>query len=335
MILAEKIMMLRKKSGWSQEELADQLGISRQSVSKWESGASIPDLDKIIKMSTLFGVSTDYLLKDEMETVTYSETEDEPEAIHSVSVEEANMFMTEFRAFAKWLAPAVAMCILSPVILVLLGGAAEYGVIGFGEDMAGGIGTAILLLMIAVAAGIMIIRGLRIGKYEYMEKELITLQYGVQGIVQKKKKDFEKTFGTCIAVGVMCCILGVIPLLIVGGIAEDGFALVVCTGVLLVMIAIGVCFMVWAGVIWGSFQKLLQEGDYTEEKKENNKQFERTMGFVPPIYWCIATAIYLAISFTQNNWDKSWIVWPVAGVLFAALMVGLKAVVAGRRKSDN
>ena len=93
--------------------------------------------------------------------------------------------------------------------------------------------------------------------------------------------------------------------------------------------------MVWAGVIWGSFQKLLQEGDYTEEKKENNKQFERTMGFVPPIYWCIATAIYLAISFTQNNWDKSWIVWPVAGVLFAALMVGLKAVVAGRRKSDN
>ena len=60
MILAEKITMLRKKSGWSQEELAMKLGISRQSVSKWESTADIPDLDKIIRLSEIFGVSTDY-----------------------------------------------------------------------------------------------------------------------------------------------------------------------------------------------------------------------------------------------------------------------------------
>ena len=62
MILADKISELRKKNDWSQEELAGQLGVSRQSVSKWESAASIPDLDKILKMSELFGVSTDYLL---------------------------------------------------------------------------------------------------------------------------------------------------------------------------------------------------------------------------------------------------------------------------------
>ena len=67
MILGEKIIQLRKQREWSQEELASQLGISRQSVSKWESGASIPDLDKIIKMSSLFGVTTDYLLKEETE----------------------------------------------------------------------------------------------------------------------------------------------------------------------------------------------------------------------------------------------------------------------------
>ena len=62
MILADKIIDLRKKNGWSQEELAEQLGVSRQSVSKWESGMSVPDLNKIIAMSELFGVSTDYLL---------------------------------------------------------------------------------------------------------------------------------------------------------------------------------------------------------------------------------------------------------------------------------
>ena len=64
MILSEKIIELRKKQGWSQEELAGQVGVSRQAVSKLESAASIPDLDKIIKLSEIFGVSTDSLLKD-------------------------------------------------------------------------------------------------------------------------------------------------------------------------------------------------------------------------------------------------------------------------------
>ena len=91
MILADKIMTLRKKCGWSQEDLADQLGISRQSVSKWESGMSIPDLEKIVKMSSLFGVSTDYLLKDEIEGELPSETvATDDNILRSVSLEEAN-----------------------------------------------------------------------------------------------------------------------------------------------------------------------------------------------------------------------------------------------------
>lgn len=65
MILADKIITLRKKAGWSQEELASQLGVTRQSVSKWEGAQSVPDLDKVVQMSRLFGVSTDYLLKDD------------------------------------------------------------------------------------------------------------------------------------------------------------------------------------------------------------------------------------------------------------------------------
>lgn len=64
MKLEEKIAFLRKKNGWSQEELAFRLGVSRQAVSKWEMGASLPDLDNVLKMSELFSCSTDYLLKD-------------------------------------------------------------------------------------------------------------------------------------------------------------------------------------------------------------------------------------------------------------------------------
>ena len=79
MILGEKIIALRKRMNWSQEELAEKLDISRQSVSKWEVGATIPDLDKILKMSDIFGVSTDYLLKDEIEETGLSGGRDIPE----------------------------------------------------------------------------------------------------------------------------------------------------------------------------------------------------------------------------------------------------------------
>ena len=74
MKLEEKIMTLRKKQGWSQEELAFRLDVSRQAVSKWEMGSSIPDLDKIIKMSEVFNVTTDYLLKEDVAEETQEET---------------------------------------------------------------------------------------------------------------------------------------------------------------------------------------------------------------------------------------------------------------------
>ena len=67
MIFADKLILLRKKAGWSQEELADQMNVTRQSVSKWEGAQSVPDLEKMLRLSELFGVSTDYLLKDEIE----------------------------------------------------------------------------------------------------------------------------------------------------------------------------------------------------------------------------------------------------------------------------
>ena len=72
MNLSEKIMMLRKKEGWSQEELANHLQISRQAVSKWESGQSMPDTDKIIQLSQLFQVTTDYLLLDQENEGNYN-----------------------------------------------------------------------------------------------------------------------------------------------------------------------------------------------------------------------------------------------------------------------
>lgn len=67
MILADKIVNLRKRAGWSQEELAEKMGVSRQSISKWEGAQSVPDMNRILKLSEVFCVSTDYLLRDDIE----------------------------------------------------------------------------------------------------------------------------------------------------------------------------------------------------------------------------------------------------------------------------
>ena len=86
MNISEKILKLRKEKGLSQEAFAEKLGVSRQSVSKWESGGTLPDIDKIIAMSELFGVSTDYLLKDEAPE-TETATEEAPEETAEVTAE--------------------------------------------------------------------------------------------------------------------------------------------------------------------------------------------------------------------------------------------------------
>lgn len=334
MILSEKITYLRKKSGWSQEELAEKLNISRQSVSKWESGTSIPDIDKIIAMSGFFGVSTDYLLKDEIEKEQPSETDDvyEETATRSVSLDEANGFMNLTGKVAGWIAAAVSLFILCPVPLILLAGLQEYGKLSMAENAAGGIGVAVLLVMVAVGVAIVILNGMQLQKYEYIEKESISLQYGVQGIVAKKKEEFEGTFRACLVIGITICILSVVPMMLVLAIwGENELALIYSVAILLAMVAAGVFLIVWSGEIHGSFQKLLQEGEYTPDEKA----LEKKTSFFSGIYWCLTVAIFLAISFHFDSWKTSWIIWPVAALLFVVINGIIKAVVKARAEKQE
>lgn len=100
MILADKIIELRKKNGWSQEELAEKMDVSRQSISKWEGAQSVPDMNRILRLSEIFGVSTDFLLKDEMEfeqtqLAEYDAAEDtDAQSVRPFSMEEAVSFLT-------------------------------------------------------------------------------------------------------------------------------------------------------------------------------------------------------------------------------------------------
>lgn len=324
MILAEKIVQLRKQNGWSQEDLAARLNVSRQSVSKWESMASIPDLDKIVKLSQIFGVSTDYLLKDEIEEETSIATDDllvkeEEEIARPVSMEEASAYMDLVEKSSLWIAVGVALCVLSPVILIVLAGMQENQLLAMSEDAAAGIGIVVLLAMVAVAVAFFISNGMKMSKYEYMEKENLSLEYGIAGIVEKKKELFAPIFQRGIIAGVSLCILCVVPLMFALIVGAKEITYIYCVAFLIAMIAAAVFLFVKNGMIQSSYEKLLEEGDYTREKKV----FNRKNATAITIYWCLTTALYLGISFVTMRWDRTWIVWPVAGVLFGAIEAAL------------
>ena len=223
MILADKLIDLRKKNGWSQEELAEKLDVSRQAVSKWEGAQSIPDMSKIIQLSELFGVSTDY----------------------------------------------------SPDL-----------------------------------------------PYEYLEKEPIDTLYGVTGMVKDRKERFQPIHTRYLLIGILLCIASVIPLFICLFFGKESFWGVIGIASVLVMAAIGVLLIVRVSIVWGSYQMLLEEEEYSRESKENSKHY----GYICGVYWCLITAAYLAWSFIGYHWNISWIIWPIAGVVFGAVMGITKAL---------
>lgn len=317
MILADKIIDLRKKNGWSQEELAEQLSVSRQSVSKWESGMSVPDLNKIIAMSELFGVSTDYLLKDELDAPTPSETEGKDAATpaRTVTAEEANEYMAAVDKHSKRIVLGVALCILSPVLLILLAGWGEAGIMRLTEDVGGAIGLTVLLLMVGIAVALFITNGLSLSRYEYLEKEEFTLAYGVQGIVERRQEQYRPRFVGMITVGVLLCIFSVIPLIVSTVFHATDNVMVGMLGLLLAICAAGVSLIVRACFINGSFQRLLQTGEFASRHKlshhregKNEAVYEAISG----AYWCLITGIYLLWSFRSTDWHITWIIWVIA-----------------------
>ena len=161
MILADKIIKLRKKNGWSQEELADKMNVSRQAVSKWEGAQTIPDLEKILQLSVLFGVTTDYLLKDEIEDEEIIDDTSSDTTVKRISIEEANAYI-EQRKKASWrIALATFLCILSPITLIVLSILSELPNPMITETTAGAVGLTVLFAFILCAVPIYIYCGFK------------------------------------------------------------------------------------------------------------------------------------------------------------------------------
>ena len=317
MIFADKLTKLRKKAGWSQEELAEQMNVTRQSVSKWEGAQSVPDLEKMIRLSNLFGVSTDYLLKDEIEDTDSILPSDDMSAIRRVSMEEANAFLSVKATTSKSIALATFLCILSPICLLILGAISEVSEYGLADNVAGGIGMIVLLLLVTIAVALFISSGRKTAAYDYLEKEIFETEYGVSGMVSSLKTQYNETHTRNNIIGAGLCIMALIPLF-AGTIFNDEseLLLTIMLSSSFIIAGIGVVFFISSGIVWASYEKLLQEGDYSKEKKES----QSIAATISVIYWSIATAVYLGYSLSTNNWGYSWVILVVAAVVFSAIV---------------
>ena len=325
MIFADKLITLRKKAGWSQEELAEKLGVTRQSVSKWEGAQSVPDIDKILQLARLFGVTTDYLLKEEQGEPEYT-TEDDTPALRKVTLAQANDCLAKAQANAPKMALATALCIVSPVPLIFLGALSTHSLFPLSEGASAGLGLTILLVLIAVAVVLFMQCGAAVKPYEFLEKEPIDTEYGVTGLVQERRDAFAARYNSANTLGTVLCILAAVPLFAAMMLTDTEVLSASAVCLLLVLVACGVYAFVRVGTVQDAMDRLLEDGDFTL----GHKAVKGRMTALTAAYWLVVVAIFLWYTFGPNGNGQpqySWFIWAIAGVVYAACVVAAKAFV--------
>ncbi|MBR3806443.1 MAG: helix-turn-helix transcriptional regulator, partial [Clostridia bacterium] len=329
MILADKIIGLRKKNGWSQDELADKMNVSRQAISKWERAQTTPDLEKILQLSVLFCVTTDYLLKDEIEDEEFTTDTSSDTIVKRISIEEANEYI-EQRKKASWrLALATFLCIISPITIVVLSILAELPNPIVTEAIAGAVGITVLFGFVICAVSIYIYCGFKNQPYAFLDKNIpFELEYGVKGFVAEKKNNFGPTYVSYNIIATCVCIFAVAPLVLLS-FTENEILVAVALALLMIIAGIGAGMFIVAGAQKASMQKLLKEGEFTDKEKKKTG-IRESVGFC---YWCILTAIFLTWSFLTNHWHISWLIFAIGGILFPMVMC-ICNLIADKQKKD-
>lgn len=325
MILADKIISLRKQFGMSQEQLAEKLNVSRQSVSKWESAQAIPDTNKIIQLSQFFGVSIDYLLRDDLEELQFNTDQapvSENGATHQLSLEEANAFLDDNEKFSKKIAFSVVLFTCAPILLVL-SSSESYPWNNFKEEYHLLFGLIALFVFIAAGLIIAIPSAMQMQKYDYLEKEVIETQYGVDGMVRNRRDKYRPTHIKQFVLAIVLYLFSVVPLLCFVFLFQEEYMIILGVGLLLLIVAIASYLIVSCSIIWGGMQKLLEEEDYTRREKS----FSNKTSAFNSIYWTFIVFLYLAYSLLSFDWGRSWMIWPIAALLFALLRLILRLFV--------
>ena len=249
MKLNEKIVVLRQQRGWSQEELAERMEVSRQSVSKWESGASTPELDRIVRLCELFGLTADELINDGVE-LGMRETAKADDDAPLLTLNEAYAYLSVRQVAVQKLALGVAACVASPVPTVLL---CMYGWLE-------GLGIVLMLAMVAWAVWQFITFGSMLRAYRHIEQGWFAPTAETLAWAKSAQEQFRPRLMREIAGGVALCILSPAPFIVFDEIASYSSVLEGgCTAFLLLAVALGCYLFVHSGSMQGVYAKLSRE----------------------------------------------------------------------------
>lgn len=294
MSLAENLQYLRAREGVTQEQLAERLDVSRQSVSKWESGASFPEMDTLLKLCDMFHTDMDTLLRGNVE--------------NSLSQDAAgyDRFMT---AYARKIAGGVSAIIAGAAIAAL---SAARGI----PDM---VGAAILLLVIAVAVVVFIASGM---EEEHFRKKHPTIP---DFYTEAQKERFRRRYIWYIAGGVGAILFGLVLMVLAFTVLPEKEPYESYIGALfLLIVACAVFFLVYGGMLEDKYDipRYNRQNNPTEEDKERRRRAVTACALI----MILATAVFLTIGLGWDRWESAAVIYPVGGVLCGAawLLLGPK-----------
>ncbi len=183
------------------------------------------------------------------------------------------------------------------------------------------LGVIILLIIVATGVAFFIASNRYIKIYEKLEYKNCTLDEETTKQVEAEKEQYASTYTAMTITATVLCIISAIPILCgafftqhLSGNQIDSL-MTGSVAITLILIAIGVFFFVKTNTIEDGYDILLQVKDYTPQNKLGRKKMRK----YATIYWLIMTAIYLGYSFSTENWEHSWIVWPISGITYSIL----------------
>ncbi len=289
----------------------------------------MPDMDKVVMMSRLFGVSTDFLLKDELEEETpCAAAQDDDTPLRRVTMKQASAYLALRKAAAPKIAVATALCIISPVTLILLAGMSEVQRFHITENAASGIGLCVLLGLVALAVSIFLRTSAEAKEYRFLEEEPFETEYGVEGMVRQRQREYKghpypaRHRGRgAVCAGRRTAVRRHVhkrqrPALYRRCLRAAGAGGHRLSG------------PGHSRRVSGRHGAAAGGGRLHPSQKKHHK----LMGTVTMIYWLTATAVFLYTYGPHGNGQPrySWIIWAVAGVLYAAVM-GIVRIISRSR----
>ena len=291
------------------------MNVSRQSVSKLESAQSVPDLARVLQLSAIFGVTTDYLLKDEIESEVPSSDFPDSSEVRHVSLEEANGYLAVRELSAKQTAFATFLCSLSPICLFLLIGASEAGLWNITENFAVAVGMCVMFLFAGAAAVIYIYTGFRNSPYSHIAQNAFELGYGVTGMVGERIKTYRNTYVKSFVIGIFAVSVSPVPVFL-ALMSENTFLFMAMLSLMTAIAGAGAALIINAGIRWSSFRKFLPENCCVPAPQDGKKPSSKAI--FRKLYWLSAAAVYFVWSVAGNARETSWVIWPAAALVFAA-----------------